>query len=283
MQSALRLLYCGWLSLGETGHADNVRSVIWLKAAGEATFITLALTWTLTALFNPGTIESNALKNYVGYNNPCVGWDFPPANFFGLLGAILVIVLAWRYAVLHRTQTCLEQVQGFKKSFILTADLLYALSATCMSLIFLVGPPDGRWAWHTAIFVQLIVFRFLAVLARFVKVPDPPLTCTVFIAIYGSLSVLLPFLYFVNILIYEIEGRTGVAPVIPAWITMTCDYAWFLCLPLTTYFMPETSSLRVELALVKPVSRTELSPAPDTIGGAEEKLAADVRRRSPAR
>ena len=79
-----------------------------LKAAGEATFLTLLITWSITFVYNRDKLRANPLKNVLGYNNPCVGWDFPPANSVGLFGMILVTVLVWRYNVLDANRTAIK-------------------------------------------------------------------------------------------------------------------------------------------------------------------------------
>ena len=54
--------------------------VLYLKASNELIVLTLAISWALTLAFKYETVQNNQLQNFVGYNNPCVGWDLPPVQ-----------------------------------------------------------------------------------------------------------------------------------------------------------------------------------------------------------
>ena len=43
--------------------ADDIPPVIFLKGAGEALFLTLLISWIITAIFNPSVIRDNPLKD----------------------------------------------------------------------------------------------------------------------------------------------------------------------------------------------------------------------------
>merc|ERR1712203_1140910 len=63
-----------------------------LKASGEIFAFTLVFTWILSLIFNFRVFLNNHLRDVVGYNSPCVGWDEPPAIYFGLLGMVMMAV-----------------------------------------------------------------------------------------------------------------------------------------------------------------------------------------------
>mmetsp|Transcript_20603 Transcript_20603/g.64811 ORF Transcript_20603/g.64811 Transcript_20603/m.64811 type:complete len:436 (-) Transcript_20603:261-1568(-) len=64
----------------------------YLAASGQAIFLTIAMAWTIAYIWNPAIIESNPLKDRIGYNNPCVAWDAPPALFGGVPDDILRVL-----------------------------------------------------------------------------------------------------------------------------------------------------------------------------------------------
>merc|ERR1712050_548710 len=72
----------------------------YMLAAGETIFSALTICWTLTYIFNFDTIKSNRLKDMVGYNNACVGWDFPPSNYVGLFAGVVATLFACRFSLL---------------------------------------------------------------------------------------------------------------------------------------------------------------------------------------
>ena len=186
----------------------------YLVAAGELLVLTMIVCWALTLIFNREAVSRNRLKDFLGYNNACVGWDFPPASYAGLVGCVGVAYLATRYNHLDATRTRLLQgtEQGVSRRlyrFILATNLLYALSCWIFPLLFLLGPPDGRWGWHCLCFMQLVVARFLAILGNFLEEPGSLTTGQkVFIWVYGALSVAFPTLVAVAYFIYESQEHS---------------------------------------------------------------------------
>jgi hypothetical protein len=223
---------------------------LYLRASNELISVALLICWAITALARPDVIANNQLKNYVGYNNPCVGWDMPPAQYVGLLIAVLMSHLAWAYAGLDAARTQLRDDDGRvspKEAMCLVADYAFALSQTVFCLLFVVGPPDDAWGWHTFIFVQFIFCRYLVNLANYFEAPPAVRRREhkAFIIVYGVVSLVLPLLYLVNITVYEAKGRTGVDPVLPWWITCVVDYAWVACSAFSTRMLPPDVPLRV--------------------------------------
>ena len=221
---------------------------LYLKAAGETLFLTLVMCWILTITFLPEVVASNQLKNYVGYNNVCVGWDFAPANYIGIVGVTCMIFFSLRYCWLDALRTrLLGLTDMWQHQFALVTNGMFATTNVMLPLLFIVGPSDSNWPWHTYIFIFQIITRFLVVLGNYLEAPPearegPP---TVFIWAYGAISTLLPILYVVSIVTYEAAGRTGVDPTIPWWITMTCDYLWFVCLVATSFMLPQSPPIRM--------------------------------------
>lgn len=239
-----------------------IEPVDYLKASGEAIFILLVVCWIITAIANPEIVKDNALKNMIGYNNPCVGWDVAPASYVGLVGAVGAAQLSWNYASLDLARTIITEkekgaflLSGYSltSQFSVFSDVLFGVSTSLFPLLFLIGPSDGRWGWHTAIFVQFIFCRYLVCLANYLEAEPRYKTQGAFgfIVVYGAVSMLLPILYFVAIYVYCAEGRTGQDPVLPWWFTCSVDYVWMCCVPLSTRFLPDAPPLLMENRIAK--------------------------------
>ena len=65
-------------------HPESTHVEVWpedyLGAASELLIILLGGCNILSAIVNPKIYEQNALKDRLGYNDVCVGFDTPPAN-----------------------------------------------------------------------------------------------------------------------------------------------------------------------------------------------------------
>ena len=59
----------------------SVEPTLWIKADGEILALTIILSMIITGIDNPDTYDSNPVKDVLGYNNPCVFWDAPPALY----------------------------------------------------------------------------------------------------------------------------------------------------------------------------------------------------------
>ena len=244
--------------------ANFVLPVEYIRASNELMLLGLAVTWVITASVNPHIIETNQLKNYVGYNNPCVGWDMAPANYIGHLACVVMAHFAWQYAWWDAARTQLRDDDGHisvKEAFIVGADYLYAISTTGLTLIFLVGPPNGAWGWHTFIFVQYILCKFLLAWANYLESPPEARTLLhrLFIRVYGIISVALPACYAIAIGVYEAEGRVGLDPPIPWFVTCVLDYAWVACQIGLSRLLPPEPPLRVYREVLRPGEHHQLT------------------------
>ena len=84
-----------------------------LEAYFETFMLTMAVAWTATYMWNPTIIYQNRLRDIVGYNNLCVGFDTDPARSivapgFALMGYFVlrthstpVLRIAHLYCMLH--------------------------------------------------------------------------------------------------------------------------------------------------------------------------------------
>ena len=155
------------------------------------------------------------------------------------------VYLAWTYARYEAMRTLLRSRDNkidIAERFSLATTNLHGLASMVWMCLWLVGPPDGRWEAHLAIFSTAIVCRYLCTLGNYVECrfggesqrERVTRAHTVFIIIYGLVTTLLPILYFVDILVYQAQGRVGVDPPLPWYVLQTMDVLWVGCLAAST-------------------------------------------------
>jgi hypothetical protein len=227
---------------------------LYLKAGGEIVFLTLLISWCLTYFYHPEALEDNALRDRLGYNNACVGWDFAPASYVGLIGSCIVTYMIWSYVKYdlrrvrlrlalsnqdnHHVEITSLNLSGSRAVFTVGVDLTYAACSAIFPVSFLVGPTDAQWGWHTALFMQLVVARYLVCLAAYLNAPARTSINTIFIIIYGAISMLLPCIVWYSFTTYDTEHRSGYAPVVWPSVMIALDFGWFACLILTSKMLP---------------------------------------------
>jgi len=218
----------------------------YLKAAGELLFLLFAIVWGMTCVWNRPTIGANAVRDVMGYNNLCIGLDTAPAIYVGFFLALPMVYLCIRYGWTNLERSVLLKEQGLlnnrRYQFSKVTNLAYMVSVCVFAFCFLVSPSrNSYWATvvHFMAFVQLIVVRFFAVWANIYERPQPATSTRAFIWVYGFISLVLPIFAVVNLAHYA-GAPTSAAnvPLVPPLISMMFDYAWFLCLVLTTKFVP---------------------------------------------
>ena len=163
---------------------------------------------------------------------------------FAVAFAGVDVFFAFRYANLEAMRTRLLDTDGrssWAERFALVTAYLHAVAAVAWLLLWSVGPPDGRWKAHLAIFSVCVFFRYLCTLGNYVEqrfgdarqMKRVRRMHTVFICFYGCVTTLLPFLYFADVLVYEGQQRTGVDPPIPWPVLQAMDLVWVVCLGMT--------------------------------------------------
>jgi len=63
---------------------DIVKPKEYLTAALQNFALTLIITWTITLLVNPEAVKDHPAKQIIGADNPCFGWDYPPASYVAM-------------------------------------------------------------------------------------------------------------------------------------------------------------------------------------------------------
>ena len=100
---------------------STVEPALHLAASGEVIFLAIALSMIITAIARPSQYHDNAMRAILGYNNPCVFWDKPPALY---PAAVLYTIGAYftiRYAHLDSRRAFLiaEQKQQHHRAAML--------------------------------------------------------------------------------------------------------------------------------------------------------------------
>lgn len=230
------------------------RPELYAGAGGEMLVLTMGISWLLTAIYKADLIASNPLKDRVGYNNLCVGWDEAPARYVAAPLFALIVWFEGRFMMLDYWRASLNpDLSKFKKHVILIANFLSALSWFCSSLIFVISPMESAGG-HTASFVQLVVFTFFAYVANFVETPHElhPRGSWVFLVVYGIVSVSFFMCALIQFVAYDREK--GIKGPIPWYVTATSDYAWFGCLFVQGYMRPSGDDVQCKLSLTGPIS-----------------------------
>ena len=231
--------------------ADVVDPAIFLKASGELLFLALSLSWIITAIFRPEIIRSNPLKDRMGYNNFCVGWDLPPASYIAslLVSGAAYLSLRFNFTCLIRNKLLLEnnKISQKQNDFAKFSAYWYA-GATCgMQLLFVISPYDSVWA-HTALFLFFIIGRLLGVCSQYVLFPEEfETTDKVFLAVYSLVSGLMIMIVVLDFSLYSLRGEMTL--IFPVPVEVFVDYTWFVCAALTAKFLPNKTLLSRDFTL----------------------------------
>uniref|UniRef100_A0A7S1RVB9 Uncharacterized protein n=1 Tax=Alexandrium catenella TaxID=2925 RepID=A0A7S1RVB9_ALECA len=234
---------------------DHYNPEDYAAAGGEMLILAMIVSWTLTFFFNPEVIEKNALKDRVGYNNLCVGFDTAPARYVAMPLLVLQAVLAGRYSYLDTvrliaTRASLTRKQYYFAYWINTAFALWMLA---FPMLLVITADFMSWATtkiHLFLFMGtlIIMWGMIAGNVYEAKYEDLQLGTKVWFAMFTAHTVLLPVVGAIDVLsfhpdlpadqIYTIRFQKP-SPPVPWPVTAYLDYGWFLLLLLTIVFLPE--------------------------------------------
>jgi len=248
-------------------------------AGGELLVLAMLVSWSLTYLFNPSIIESNALKDRVGYNNLCVGWDSAPARYVAAPIFAMIIFLYSRYSQLDHWRAQLDtSLSPFQKKAVTCANFFSAVSWFGSIGIFSIDAfvwPAG----HTASFVQLVVFGYIAFLFNFLETHPKyhRRGSHVFCAFFGVICVMFGICAMTQMIAFDPVTKTR-GPV-PWQLMFFLDYAYFACMGMQGFMRPRAPSLSADYKLISdddfklaPESSPAAGAAPEVVGGAEIPL-----------
>ena len=200
----------------------------YLKAMGEALAILFVVVWTVTYISRPKyhgefIVDVNPLKDRIGYNNLCVGFDTAPAVYFAQFCWPYVSYLGVRFAWVDVQRCTLlkqhKEMSVCRFTVTILLDFLYVASVAGFGLVFVISPIasddrpfNGVWM-HSIFFMQYIVMRFAVVYMQFsnYRGPGEPASSGVstlswaFLCVYGVVSVAYTALLVVNYLHYDRE------------------------------------------------------------------------------
>mmetsp|Transcript_138091 Transcript_138091/g.429235 ORF Transcript_138091/g.429235 Transcript_138091/m.429235 type:complete len:293 (+) Transcript_138091:2-880(+) len=229
---------------------DHYTPEDYAAAGGELLVLALISSWVITYFFNPAVIEKNRLKDVVGYNNLCVGWDSFPARMVAAPLFALIIYLYIQFMNLDTLRQNLETGLTMReRSITYFCNLLTGLSYCVACLIFVFDPMYYPLA-HSASFVQLIFFGYFAYAANFYETDRRyhPKGSYVYLAVFGIASVTFSVMAVYMLIVFD--PKTGVRGAIPWYVIAACDYMWFFCKALGSVFRPAAPSIRVSYELV---------------------------------
>lgn len=235
---------------------------VYLKAAGETLALALAIGWIVSLIFVPDYIKSNPLKDRLGYNNVCVGWDLPPASYFAMPFVAVTVYLVLRFVFVSIIKYDLMLENGLlserkHKLSVLVSKLLGV--AYCGIPVVLVCTSIQHVWWHTNLFVAVVYTRLAAVLASFwtTKGSLDSRANKIFVGIFTVISLVSPIMVFWQYFLFDVypgyKERLPGKGFIPAWFVMTCDYTWFLFLAIAPKFLPNEVLIRRKLELVSTI------------------------------
>ncbi|GFH43941.1 hypothetical protein CTEN210_00415 [Chaetoceros tenuissimus] len=235
---------------------------IFLKASGETLALALATGWIISLIFNPEVIKSNPLRDRLGYNNVCVGWDLPPASYFAMVPAAITVYLTLRFAFVSIMKYDLMLENGLfserKHKLSVLASKLYGLAYCGLPVVLVCTPKQHVWM-HTGLFIAVIYTRLAAVLASFwtTKGSLDSVANKIFVGIYSILSIVGPIIVFWQYFLFDVypgyKERLPGKGFTPSWLMMTMDYSWFLCVVLLPKFLPNEVLIRRKLELVSTI------------------------------
>jgi|TARA_B110000914_G_C15496668_1_gene463630 hypothetical protein len=235
---------------------DNNRIVPehYLIAVTEASFFMLVIGGIFTVIFTPEVFSSNPILDRLGYNNFCIGIDFPPANYFAFPMAMLVVYFAIQYSIYDRLRTNIvkERLSNFQAKYSIYTNNLMIIGFTSVTFFTIINPMQSVWL-HTIFFINVIVLRALVLHANFLEHPNPILSYKIYTYLNSFVSFFLPLFYVINYINYDQNIAMGifdVKPLIPARIVQSLDYLWFILLGFCGIFVQEAEHIKVKYKII---------------------------------
>lgn len=210
----------------------------YLQASGEVIATTLVICWILSFIFNPDVFQHNPLKERLGYNDLCVGWDTMPANIIGVAGTTIGCYLSLRFVSLNHTRTELLQdsISDRTKRYVQFTSKIFGFSAALMPIIFVIKPTDSVYG-HSLPFMLFIASSAAVLLGRFLVFQhELSQIKAVYITLYCIVSFLFPIILIAEYVYFSANGRKSPWP---GTITMIVDYSWFALMTVMPFMLPK--------------------------------------------
>jgi len=247
----------------------------YFKASGEWLGLTGILAWTISYNFNYDLFLDNPLRDRVGYNNVCVGWDAPPALYLTAPFAAVYSYLGLRYTWTNIQRTSLLRVHLSRSQFVcsIVADVVFGIAIANFPTLLVVTPAVSANA-HTCLFLFSIVCRVFVLWAHWMENYDNVTKSSwIYLVIFSIMSIGYSTMIIVSLEMYDQQVAKGISkpePFFHPWIMMTLDYTWFTAAVLVNKFWPKSgyiihSKLHVEYPVESPATEMD-SPAAEMIG-----------------
>jgi hypothetical protein len=288
------------------------RPEIYLEASFEVFELTMALTWILTYIANPGVIWKNRINDIFGYNNVCVGFDTAPARFLAQPLFALQSFLGIRYGTLDLLRLNLEwkanRVSKWQYRFSATMNCLFMFTMLLWPMLLIITPDGGGAAlnYHFYVYVIFVVIMYLTILAQFTETPTNyiPKMSLLWVRTFGVWTLGLLLVGFVgfngydyemcpsdnvsmimaeNMTNYEILCQQG--GFVPWGFMALLDWGWFILLAPTTFLLPYSPALNIPVHLIiddqnKPAGALATFDIDKGVANIKEKAMAIYRRGS---
>jgi len=218
----------------------------YLHAAGEVVFLMFALSWSITYLYDYRRIMDNPLKDMFGYDNLFAALDEHPAIYVTTWLSYLGVYCVIRYAVLALERASLSNLTAKQMFLQRIATVFYFLSFSSLPLVFVVTK-DVSPRLHIAFFLQAMVSRWFVTAANHLTADAGTVGWKSFglLILFGIIVLGNVICAGLNIAMY----KTGGSPVISPYISFPLELFWWLCLPLSSHYMPNMKAMHVELNL----------------------------------
>ena len=254
--------------------SDIILPERYLEACFELFLFTMILAWVVTSVSNPGMISRNRLKDIVGYNNVCVGFDEPPARYVVAPLMVLMAYLAIRYVTLDSLRADLEKAQGkincLAYRFTQFANTFFVL-VSCVWPMLLIITPDVSITGHFTIFIVFVVACYLCVGANFFESPKVSAKSKIWFTYFTLQTFGLAVVGAIDFNTYDYQQCPSAnASVLPrelceqdpliAWQLLAyLDWGWFVLLGMTIVFLPDSPPIASIYVLVESHGRAHTS------------------------
>jgi hypothetical protein len=223
---------------------------VYASAGGELFIVALAVSWTLTYFFNHESIVSNPLKDRVGYNNLCVGWDTLPAKIAAGPIFALIIFTYCRFCQLDYWRAQLDpHMSTFRRRAVSIGIGANIISWYCSIGIFAISPQESPLL-HTASFVQLVVGSYIGFLCNILEAePKHLVTGSIpYTVIFGIVCVAFGVCAMTQMYMYDPD--TGEKGPVPWYVMGVLDYTYFGFMGTAGQFRPRAPSVGAIYILV---------------------------------
>tara|TARA_B110000046_G_scaffold72635_1_gene80390 strand:- start:2513 stop:3382 length:870 start_codon:yes stop_codon:yes gene_type:complete len=247
----------------------QVEPHLYLGAAAESMFLTLAISWLISLGYQWDYIRNNSILSMNGYNNVCVGWDNPPARHIAASLYPFVIFFQCRFTA----TIAIFYARRFKTRPLSVAaaqlfNICYVAALAVSSNIFVVRPADCATCVrpHTLFFIG-VPSMFLPVNVLYYATNHLSRWQRVFLAYFIAASIGFVACLAINVANFD-PNVVGPKNTVPPGLTAFFDFSWFALLGLNSSFLPHASDLLIHLHVEEheEPSRAEPKQAPVGVG-----------------